>query len=113
MFVGEPFYLVLLPHRQEGVESNDLQPTVGGHRRFNPGKLTMQPITQHHLFIVNGKHCCVSRLGILWVCPPTGLVCPVLESGTAVCLKCSGKTVEGQSETLLGHCSSLLCDCAL
>ena len=44
MFVGEPFYLVLLPHRQEGVESNDLQPTVGGHRRFNPGKLTVQPI---------------------------------------------------------------------
>lgn len=39
-------------------------------------------------------------LGILWVCPPKGLVCPVLESGTAVCLKCSGKAVEGQSGTL-------------
>jgi len=108
VFVGEPFYLVLLSHCQEGMESNDQQPTVEGHRRFNPGKLTVQRITEHHLFIMNGQAllCKYITLGILWVCSPTGLVCPVLESGTAVCLKCSGKTVEGQSGTLLGHCSS-------
>lgn len=103
MFAGEPFYLVLLPHRQEGVGSNDQQPTVGGHRRFNPGKLTVQPITQQHLFIVNGKHCCVRYLmGVSSQRP--GVPCAGVRDGrvSEVLRKDSGRSVWN----LVGHCSS-------